>query len=118
MTRASSSKIKAEPLKIRDILKGKFLVEDVSFSNWKFLFFLIFLALLMITSSHLADRKVLEISKLKEQVSELNSTYTFVHQSLMYQKRESAVAKRIAPLGLITDAARPFKISKLVSHAK
>jgi len=48
-----------------DILKGKFLVDEDAFKNWRMIIFLSFLALIMIGSSHSADKKVHEIARLK-----------------------------------------------------
>ena len=55
---------------IQSILKGTFLVSDDSFKNWRFIIFLSALAIIMIASSHSADRKVHEIAKLNEEVKE------------------------------------------------
>jgi len=49
-----------------DILKGKFLVSGDAPKNWMFLLFASFLAALMISSSHNADRKVFEIAEVNE----------------------------------------------------
>lgn len=101
-------------LSIWDILKGKFLVEDASFSNWKFLFFIIGLAFISITSSHQIDKKVVQISHLKERVSELNSAYTHLHRRLMHRKREVIIRKKINPYGIDNSNDRPYKITQIV----
>jgi len=46
---------------IYDILKGKFLISDDSFKNWRVIIFISVLAIIMIASSHSADKKVLEL---------------------------------------------------------
>jgi len=46
------------------IIKGKFLGSDDGLKNWRFIIFLSVLALIMIGSSHSADKIVHEISKL------------------------------------------------------
>ena len=48
-----------------NVVKGKFLVSDDAFRNWRFIIFLSFLALIMIASSHSADKKVHKIAELK-----------------------------------------------------
>ena len=60
-----------------DILKGKFLVSGDAPKNWMFLLFASFLAALMISSSHNADKKVLEIAELNEEVRKLKSEFLF-----------------------------------------
>lgn len=48
-----------------DILKGKFLVSGDAPKNWMFLLYASFLAALMISSSHNADKKVNGNSRLE-----------------------------------------------------
>jgi len=50
--------------RINNILKGKFLVDEEAFKNWRMIIFLSVLALIMIASSHRADEKVHEIASL------------------------------------------------------
>ena len=49
---------------IYSILKGKFLISDDSFKNWRVIIFISVLAIVMIASSHSADKKVHEIARL------------------------------------------------------
>ena len=53
-----------------NLLKGKFLISDEAFKNWRFIIFLSVLALIMIGSSHSADKKVYEIARLKKALRE------------------------------------------------
>ena len=45
---------------IYNVLRGTFLISDDSFKNWRLIMFLSSLAIIMIASSHRADRKVYE----------------------------------------------------------
>ena len=54
---------------IYSILRGTFLVSDDSFKNWRIIIFISVLAIVMIASSHSADKKVYEIAKLKNVVA-------------------------------------------------
>ena len=56
-----------------NVVKGKSLVSDDAFRNWRFIIFLSFLALIMIASSHSADKKVHRIAELNDEVKELKS---------------------------------------------
>ena len=53
---------------IYNLLKGTFLVSDDAFKNWRFIIFLSVLALIMIASSHRADKKVYKIAQLNNEV--------------------------------------------------
>lgn len=96
--------------KINDILKGKFLVDDESFKNWRMIIFLSILALIMIASSHRADEKVHEIAKLKTDVQELRSEYVAARLEVRKLKMLSAVTAKVASQGVVPSDAPPKKI--------
>lgn len=96
--------------KINDILRGKFLIDEESFKNWRMIIFLSVLALIMIASSHRADEKVHQISKLKGDVQELRSEYVAARLELRKLKMLSAVTDRVASRGIVPSDAPPKKI--------
>ena len=49
-----------------ELLKGGFLIDESSFKNWRMMFFIVALLLIMISSAHSTDKKVIEISKLNK----------------------------------------------------
>lgn len=83
-----------------NVVKGKFLVSDDAFRNWRFIIFLSLLALIMIASSHSADRKVHRIAQLNNDVKELKSEYVDVRMKLMQIKMESRIIKAMEARGL------------------
>ncbi|NQV75757.1 MAG: S-adenosyl-methyltransferase [Bacteroidetes bacterium] len=93
-----------------NIVKGKFLVSDDAFKNWRFIIFLSVLALVMIASSHSADKKVHLISKLNNEVKELKSEYVDVRMKLMQSKMESKIITAMAQRGLQPSETPPQKI--------
>jgi Bacteriodetes cell division protein (FtsL-like) len=95
---------------INSILRGKFLISEDSFKNWRLILFLSFLAVIMIASSHSADRKVHEIAKLNEEVKELRSSFVDGRSKLMKLKMESSVVKKLANKGLSPSEIPPKKI--------
>ncbi len=95
---------------ILDILKGKFLVSGDAPKNWLFLFFASFLAAMMISSSHHADKKVHEIAQLNEKVRGLRSEFVETRRSLQQLKLESNLKKAIADQGLKPSLNPPQKI--------
>jgi len=72
--------------------------------------FLSFLAVVMIASSHSADRKVHEIAQLTEEVKKLNSEFVDGRQKLMELKMESYVRERLVQSGLGPSDIPPQKI--------
>ena len=95
---------------IYDILKGKFLVSDDAFNNWRFILFCTLLAILMIGSSHSAERKVHEIARLNEEVRELRSEFVDRRSNLMRIKMESTISRKMAHRGIEASDVPPTKI--------
>jgi hypothetical protein len=93
-----------------NIIKGKFLVSDDAFKNWRFIIFLSLLALIMIASSHSADKKVHRISQLNNNVKELKSEYVDVRMILMQTKLESKLIAAMERRGLRPSVIPPQKI--------
>ena len=95
---------------IYKILKGTFLVSDDSFKNWRFIIFISVLALIMIASSHSADKKVYEIARLKNEVKEIRSTFLEGRTKLMRLKMESNVIQVMNEKGIKPSVIPPKKI--------
>ncbi|MCF6308019.1 MAG: S-adenosyl-methyltransferase [Flavobacteriaceae bacterium] len=96
--------------KIYNILKGKFLISDDAFKNWRFIIFLSALALVMIASSHRADKKVHKIAQLNNEVKEIKSEYVDVRMILMQAKMESKIIAAMEKRGLSPSEIPPQKI--------
>jgi len=95
---------------VYSILKGKFLVSDDSFKNWRMILFISVLAIVMIASSHSADKKVHEIARLGNEAKELRSAFIEGRGELMELKKESVVARKMKEKGLNTSEEPPQKI--------
>ncbi|MDX1462603.1 MAG: FtsL-like putative cell division protein [Marinirhabdus sp.] len=93
-----------------NIIKGKFLVSDDAFKNWRFIIFLSVLALIMIGSSHTADKKVHRIAELNNDVKELKSLYLDVRKKVTQIKMESKITSAMANRGLRPSETPPQKI--------
>ena len=94
---------------IYSVLRGTFLISDDSFKNWRLILFLSALAVIMIASSHSADRKVYEIASLKEEVKELRSEFVDGRKKLMQLKKESSITLKLAEKGLSPSDVPPKK---------
>lgn len=95
---------------IYKILKGTFLVSEDSFKNWRAILFISSLAIIMIASSHSADKKVHEIAQLNNEVKELRSAFVDGRSKLMKLKMESTVINKLREEGLISSVIPPKKI--------
>lgn len=95
---------------ILDLLKGKFLVSEDSFKNWRFILFASILAVIMISSAHNADRKVHELARLNDEVLELRSEFVDVRTMVQQVRLESHISTRVKSLGLKPSLTPPKKI--------
>lgn len=93
-----------------DILKGKFLISNDAFNNWRFILFCTLLAIFMIGSSHSAEQKVHEIARLNDQVLELRTQFLDGRSNLMKLKMESTITRRMEGRGIKPSDVPPTKI--------
>lgn len=85
-------------------------MNDDALKNWRFIIFLSVLALIMIGSSHTADKKVHRIAELSNEVKELKSEYLDIRKKLMQSKMESKITAAMAQRGLMPSETPPQKI--------
>lgn len=97
-------------MKIADIIKGDFLLNERFRRNAPFVAYIAFLALLSIYSGHKVDSKVLQISKMRNQVKELNSEYIDTRSQLMIASTHTRVVQKAKDLGLEESKTPPKKI--------
>ena len=72
--------------------------------------FISVLAIVMIASSHSADKKVHEIARLGNQAKELRSAFIDGRGKLMEMKKQSVVTIKMKEKGLRTSEVPPQKI--------
>lgn len=72
--------------------------------------FLASLALLYIANSHMADKTVRKIDRLKKEVEDLRADYITLKASYMFDSKQSEVAKKVETLGLVESKRPPFKL--------
>lgn len=95
---------------IYGFLRGSFLTDEFALKNWKIIFFVVFLLLIMITSSHNADKKVIKISDLNKLKRELRAEYVDTGTILMRMKMESNIRQKARERGLKPSETPPNKI--------
>jgi hypothetical protein len=100
---------------IYNVLKGKFLVSDDAFKNWRMIIYVVFLLLFMISRSHSTDQKVLKIAELNSEIRELKAEFIDTRTKVMRLELESAVQKKVAERGLLPSKNPPRKIKVINS---
>jgi len=79
--------------------------------NLPYILFLTILAILYIGNTHLAEKNIREINNLEKELQELRWEYMTTKSDLMYQSKQSEVAKMVATQGLQELIAPPYKIT-------
>ncbi len=100
--------------RIYSLLRGKYLVSEDSFKNWRFISFLVFLMLMMIASSHSSDKKVMEIARLNKEIKELRAEFVDTRSISMKVMLESTVRRKVGGQGLIPSETPP-QVIKVIS---
>jgi hypothetical protein len=95
---------------IYGILKARFLIEDDSIKNWRFIVFLIVLAIIMIANTQRFEQKIFKIAELTNKVKELRSEFVDRRSELMKLKMESTVSEKMAEKQIFPSTVPPTKI--------
>lgn len=100
------------------LLKAKYLVDQGSMRNWRFIVFLIMVSILMIANSHNYEQKIFRISALETEVKELRSEFVDRRSELMELKMESTVSKKMEERGVLPSSVPPKKIKVVKEEEK
>ncbi|HWR95061.1 MAG TPA: FtsL-like putative cell division protein [Flavobacterium sp.] len=97
---------------VLSILKARFLIKEEANAakNWRFLLFVILLAIIMIANTQRYEQKVYKIVELTKEVKELRSEFVDRRSELMKLKMESTVSKKMEAYKIIPSSIPPTKI--------
>ncbi len=97
---------------IYSILKARFLInEDANAAkNWRFIVFIILLAIIMIANTQRYEQKVFKIIELTNEVKELRSEFVDRRSELMQLKMESTVSDKMVEKEIFPSSVPPIKI--------
>jgi hypothetical protein len=103
---------------VYSLLKAKYLVDEGSMRNWRFIIFLIIIAILMIGNSHRYEEKLFRITELENQVKELRSEFVDRRSELMELKMESTVSRKMEEKQIFPSSVPPKKIKVIKEEDK
>lgn len=103
---------------VYDILKARFLIKEDALKNWRFIVFLILLAIIMIANTNRFEQKVFKIAALSNEVKELRSEFVDRRSELMKLKMESTVSKKMEAKHIFPSSVPPKKIKVKKEEAK
>ena len=95
---------------IYSILKAQFLIDDNAVKNWRFIVFLILLAIIMIANTQRYEQKVFTIVELTNKVKELRSEFVDKRSELMKLKMESTISDKMVEKQIFPSTVPPVKI--------
>jgi hypothetical protein len=107
-----NKKIEQDSMKggIYNILKAQFLIDDNAVKNWRFIVFLIVLAIIMIANTQRYEQKVFKIVELTNKVKELRSEFVDRRSELMKLKMESTISAKMVEKQIFPSTVPPVKI--------
>tara|TARA_B100000902_G_C27121871_1_gene819069 strand:- start:6 stop:311 length:306 start_codon:yes stop_codon:yes gene_type:complete len=95
---------------LNKIVLGNFLIHNNSLKKWRFITFLFLMAIIMIFSSHLVDKKIISISKLNNEISVLENEFLEKRKKVMKLKMESNIALLMKKKNIKSSKIPPKKI--------
>jgi hypothetical protein len=99
-------------------LKARFLLDEDAIKNWRFIVFIIGLAIVMIANTQRYEQKVFRIAELNNEVKELRSEFVDRRSELMKLKMESTVAKQMEARLILPSTVPPMKIKVVQEKEK
>ena len=103
---------------VYSLLKAKYLVDEGSMKNWRFIVFLVFMAIIMIGNTHSYEQKVYRITELENEVKELRSKFVDSRSELMELKMESTISKKMEAKEIFPSSVPPKKIKVVKEKEK
>jgi hypothetical protein len=103
---------------IYNLLKARFLVNEDATKNWRFIVFLIVLAILMIANTNHYEQKIFRIKELTNEVNELRSEFVDCRSQLMKLRMESTVADKMVQKKIFPSSVPPVKIKVIKEEEK
>jgi hypothetical protein len=97
---------------VYSILKARFLINEEANAakNWRFIVFLILLAIIMIANTQRYEQKVFKIIALTGEVKELRSEFVDRRSELMQLRMESTVSEKMEVKQILPSSVPPIKI--------
>ena len=97
-------------MSIYNLLKARFLIDEDAIKNWRFIVFLIVLAIIMIANTQRYEQKVFKIAELASEVKELRTEFVDRRSELMKLRMESTVSEKMEERQIFPSTVPPVKI--------
>jgi hypothetical protein len=95
---------------VQDFLGGDYLSREWVTGNLAFILYVALLAMIYIGNTYYTEKKFNSIERTKKELKELRYQYITTKSALMFQGRQSEIAKRALEYGLRETTMPPYKI--------
>ena len=95
---------------LHSILDGTLLTREKFIKYLPFILFLTFLAIIYIGNNYYSEKTIIEVGKIKNELKEYRFQHISTKSKLMFQSKQTEVAKRINPTGIKESRIPPQKI--------
>ena len=99
-------------------MRTKFLIDDDAVKHWRFIIFVVGLAVVMIANTHRFEQKLFRIADLNVENKELRSIFADTRTELMKLKMESTVSKKMSEIGIFPPEVPPARIKVVKDQSK
>lgn len=95
---------------LQSIIDGNFLARENFIKSIPFLGFITFIAIMYIANTFIAEKTIRDIETTKLKIKELRSEYIAIKSEVMFGRKQSIVAKKVAPADIKEAIVPPKKI--------
>lgn len=95
---------------LSSVFSGTFLTTDKTLKHLPYILFLALIAIFYIANGYYADDKIRQVNKVTNQLKELRSEYISTKSDLMFESKQSEVARSAEEMGLKEPVVPPTKI--------
>src|SRR5690606_53946 len=93
-----------------NILRTKFLIDDDAIKHWRFIIFLVLLAIVMIANTHRFEKKLFRIADLNVENKELRSIFADTRMELIKLKMRSTISQKMSEIRIYHTEVTSVKI--------
>jgi len=105
-----STKEKVTGKTFQSILDGSVLARDYAVKSLPFVLFIALLTILYIANNYYAEKKTIELGRIKRDLKELRYEHISTKSQLMFQSKQSQVAEKLKLSGIKESLVPPQKI--------
>lgn len=95
---------------VKDLTEIGSISADWVLKNLSFVGFLGFVAIIYIANAHYSEKKIRQIQAMEQDIRELRWKYMSLKSEVMYNSKQSEIAKDVEPNGLKSFSSRTKKI--------